>query len=81
MTTENEWLGRGWIEVMQNGDGFTVYDWSEHYDSGACLGDADTVEDAFAIARAAQVVAPWRRIVVLGETLAEHRKQTQEDIF
>jgi len=67
-----EWRGRGYIEVHPNGAGFAVYDWSEHYDSGALIGVFDTVSQAVAAARDAQVFAPYRRIVLLGELFAEH---------
>jgi hypothetical protein len=68
-----DWRGRGYIEVTPNGDSYDLMDWSEHYDSGASLGHFDTIERAIAAAREAQIFAPYRRIIVLGELFAEHR--------
>lgn len=48
---------RGWVEVMPNETAgqWDVYDWSEHHDSGACIGSFDSEMEAarFAVTRAA----------------------------
>lgn len=71
----HEWRGRGWLCIDRVSDfEFGLFDWSEHMDSGADLGRFETLEDAFLAARAAQTKSPSRRVVVLGEVLAEHRQ-------
>jgi hypothetical protein len=48
---------RGWVEVLSNEQAgqWDVYDWAEHYDSGACLGSFDSQMEAarFAVTHAA----------------------------
>lgn len=45
---EDKMKRRGWIEVHHNepADQWDVYDWSEHYDSGSCLGSFDDKREA-----------------------------------
>lgn len=50
---------RGWVDIMEfpsegasfgKGEFFQVYDWSEHHDSGAIVGEFDTRPEAVAFA-------------------------------
>lgn len=70
-----EWKGRGYLHITPNwtGGGYDLDDWSEHYDSGAYLGTFGTIEEALTAARQEQQHRTERRIVLLGETFAEHR--------
>lgn len=45
---------KGWVEVIWNGEAKTwdVYDWSEHHDSGACLGAFEDKQEAVTYAQA-----------------------------
>lgn len=44
---------RGWVDVMWNepAQAWNVYDWSEHHDSGACLGSFDDKQEAILFAQ------------------------------
>lgn len=39
---------RGWVEVLPNEETgqWDVYDWSEHHDSGSCIGSFDDEMEA-----------------------------------
>lgn len=41
---------RGWVDIYPSATGFQVYDWTEHHDSGALVGDFATRREALAFA-------------------------------
>ncbi|MEO0426180.1 MAG: hypothetical protein AAF160_01940 [Pseudomonadota bacterium] len=53
MSVEHDYSqGRGWAEVFEHLDGeFSVYDWSEHYDSGYLIGVFQTRPEAVRAAK------------------------------